>query len=60
LDVDEDNDKAAEGYVCVKGGCLEGLGKGKLDVKNATHFWCKRAVVDIPEGAKRYEEQPKD
>ncbi|KAH8679941.1 Mss4-like protein, partial [Tricladium varicosporioides] len=37
----------------VKGGCIEGL-----DWKTARHIWCKRAMVPIPEGVERSEEEP--
>ena len=39
--------------VNIKGGCLEGL-----DWKSAKHIWCKRAVVNIPEGVERWEGEP--
>ncbi|KAF4625266.1 hypothetical protein G7Y89_g12899 [Cudoniella acicularis] len=39
--------------VSVKGGCIEGL-----DWKQARHIWCKRAMVPIPEGVERDEEEP--
>ncbi|MCJ1479171.1 hypothetical protein MMC13_007855 [Lambiella insularis] len=42
--------------VSVKGGCLEGLGVGELDLRRAVHIWCKRAVVEIPERVRRWEE----
>lgn len=38
----------------MKGGCLEGLSRDML--KGAAHIWTKRAVVDIPEDAEKYEE----
>jgi len=37
----------------VKGGCIEGL-----DWSQAKHIWCKRAMVPIPEGAEKEEEEP--
>ena len=37
----------------VKGGCLEGL-----SLKEATHIWCKRAIIEIPPGALTYDEEP--
>ncbi|KAF2453960.1 Mss4-like protein [Lineolata rhizophorae] len=40
--------------VSVKAGCLD----GDLDWGKASHIWCKRAVVPIPEGAVRFEAQP--
>jgi len=46
--------------VSVKGGCLEGLGAGKLDLRKAVHIWCKRAVVEIPEGVERWEGEPEE
>ena len=42
-----------EEYLSVKGGCLEGL-----DLKGAVHIWCREAVVEVPEGVERYEEEP--
>lgn len=43
--------------ISVKAGCLEGL--ETLDVwKNATHIWCKRAVVPIPEGVEMWDGEP--
>ncbi|KAF8846884.1 hypothetical protein BDZ45DRAFT_682239 [Acephala macrosclerotiorum] len=41
--------------VSVKGGCIEGL-----DWRKARHIWCKRAMVPIPEGVERDEEEPED
>lgn len=37
----------------VKGGCLEGL-----CLKDATHIWCKEAVIEIPPSAVAFEEEP--
>ncbi|KAH8813130.1 Mss4-like protein [Xylogone sp. PMI_703] len=37
----------------VKGGCIEGL-----DWTQAKHIWCKRAMVPIPEGVERSDEEP--
>jgi hypothetical protein len=56
LHVYEEDEKAEKGEVFVKGGCLEGLGKEEL--RGAIHIWCKRAVVDIPVGVRRYDEEP--
>ena len=42
-----------EKVVVVKGGCLDGL-----DVSNAVHIWCKEAIVPIPDGVERFEEEP--
>jgi len=39
----------------VKGGCIEGL-----DWSNVKHIWCKRAMVPIPEGVERSEEEPEE
>jgi len=39
--------------VSVKGGCIEGL-----DWRSAKHIWCKRAMVPIPEGVERSDEEP--
>ncbi|KUJ24589.1 uncharacterized protein LY89DRAFT_25017 [Mollisia scopiformis] len=41
--------------VSVKGGCIEGL-----DWSTARHIWCKRAMIPIPEGVERDEEEPAD
>jgi hypothetical protein len=40
-------------YVSIKGGCIDGL-----DWKNGIHIWCSRAVVPIPEGAEKWDEEP--
>ncbi|KIW70315.1 hypothetical protein PV04_02598 [Phialophora macrospora] len=40
----------------VKAGCLEGLSKEMM--RKAVHIWTRSAVVDIPEGAEQYEEEP--
>ncbi len=42
-----------EKTVSVKGGCIRGL-----DLKGAKHIWCKRAMVPIPEGVERFDEEP--
>lgn len=42
----------------VKGGCLEGLTKEMMS--KAVHIWCKEAVMEIPTGAERWEEEPQD
>ena len=45
----------------VKGGCLMGLTKEMMtDKGGVVHIWCKRAVVEIPEGVERWEEEPAD
>ena len=44
-----------EQTVRIKGGCIDGL-----DWTKAIHIWCKRAVVPIPEGVERWEEDPDD
>ncbi|KAF2178951.1 glutathione-dependent formaldehyde-activating [Zopfia rhizophila CBS 207.26] len=41
--------------VSVKGGCIDGL-----DWSIVEHIWVKRAVVAVPEGAKRWEGEPDD
>ena len=47
--------------LCVKGGCLMGLTKEMMtDKDGVVHIWCKRAVVEIPEGVERWEEEPAD
>ena len=38
----------------VKGGCLG----EKLDWDNATHIWCKEAIVKIPENCERFDGEP--
>jgi hypothetical protein len=43
-------------YVSVKGGCLHGLSREMM--RDAVHIWTKRAVVDVPKGAKSYDEEP--
>lgn len=46
------------GSVSVKGGCLT-----KLDpqmIKRAVHIWTREALVEIPEGAVRFEGEPPD
>jgi hypothetical protein len=40
----------------VKAGCLDGLTKDMM--RSAVHIWTKSAVIDIPEGAEQYEEEP--
>lgn len=40
----------------VKGGCLEGLDREMM--RGAVHIWTRHAVVDIPEGVERWEEEP--
>jgi hypothetical protein len=42
----------------VKGGCLVNLSKDM--VFNASHIWTKEAVMDIPAGAKQWEEEPQE
>lgn len=42
-----------ERTVSVKGGCIRGL-----RLEGVKHIWCKRAVVPIPEGVERFEEEP--
>lgn len=40
----------------VKGGCLEGLDKEMM--KGIIHIWTKHAIIDLPEGAEKWEEDP--
>ncbi|KAJ5924334.1 hypothetical protein N7466_008521 [Penicillium verhagenii] len=40
----------------VKGGCLEGLDKEMM--KGIVHIWTKHAIVEIPEGAEKWDEAP--
>ena len=41
--------------VSIKGGLVKGL-----DWATAVHIWTKRAVVPIPDGVVRWEEEPLD
>ncbi|WEW56458.1 hypothetical protein PRK78_001902 [Emydomyces testavorans] len=45
-----------EETLSVKAGCLIGLNKEHM--KDAVHIWCREAIVDIPLGAERFEEEP--
>lgn len=49
---------APHATVRVRGGCLEGLTRDMMD--GAVHIWCKEAVVRIPEGVERFDEEPED
>jgi hypothetical protein len=50
-----------EETLSVKGGCLVGLTKDMMTEKGeVTHVWCKSAVVEIPDGVERWEEEPPD
>lgn len=40
----------------VKGGCLQGLDADMM--RNAIHIWCKEAIVPIPEGVEKWDEEP--
>ncbi|OQV06084.1 hypothetical protein CLAIMM_10715 [Cladophialophora immunda] len=40
----------------VKAGCLDGLSKEMM--RGAVHIWTRSAVVEVPEGAVQYEEEP--
>ncbi|KAH0837647.1 hypothetical protein FOPE_05246 [Fonsecaea pedrosoi] len=40
----------------VKAGCLDGLSKEMM--RRAVHIWTRSAVVDIPEDAVQYAEEP--
>lgn len=44
-----------EKILVVKGGCIQGL-----RLEGVKHIWCKRAVVPIPDGVERFEEEPPD
>lgn len=46
-----------EDVVSVKGGVLEDEER-VLDWRHATHIWCKEAVGPVPEGVRRFEEEP--
>ncbi len=54
--VAEDGTMTMEKMLSVKAGCLDGLSKEMM--RKAVHIWTRSAVVDIPEGAERYEEEP--
>lgn len=43
-----------EDTLSVKGGCLDGL----KDLKGAVHIWCAEAIMEIPAGVERHEEEP--
>lgn len=38
----------------VKAGCLD-----EFDLKGAVHIWCKDAIMEIPSGVERYQEEPR-
>lgn len=44
----------ADERLSVKAGCLEGF-----DMKGAVHIWCKEAIMEIPSGVERYQEEPR-
>ncbi|KIX07705.1 uncharacterized protein Z518_02359 [Rhinocladiella mackenziei CBS 650.93] len=50
------HDGTPANVVSVKSGCLDGVTKEML--RGAVHIWTKSAVVDVPEGAEQYEEEP--
>lgn len=45
-----------EEQLSVKAGCLEGLNKEVM--AGAIHIWCKEAVVEIPDGVEKWDEEP--
>jgi hypothetical protein len=47
-----------EDALSVKGGCLEGLSRQMM--AKAVHIWCKEAVMEIPAGVERWEEEPEE
>jgi hypothetical protein len=50
-----------EETLSVKGGCLIGLTKEMMTERGRVmHIWCKSAVVEIPEGVERWDEEPPD
>jgi hypothetical protein len=51
----KDKDGVGMPTLGVKAGIVKGL-----DWKGGIHIWCKRAVIDIPEGVERWEEEPTD
>ncbi|KAK3726037.1 hypothetical protein LTR37_000185 [Vermiconidia calcicola] len=42
--------------VSVKSGCLEGISKEMM--RSAVHIWTRSAIIDIPDEAEAYEEEP--
>lgn len=42
--------------VSVKSGCLDGITKEMM--RSAKHIWTKSAIIDIPDNAEAYEEEP--
>jgi hypothetical protein len=49
------HERSGNHSVSIKGGCIEGL-----DWTDVVHIWTKEAVVPIPEGVKKFEEEPDD
>ena len=51
-----------EETLSVKGGCLVGLTREMMTAAGGrvAHIWCKSAVVEIPDGVERWEEEPPD
>ena len=49
------HERSGKEGVSIKGGCID-----KLDWTKAVHIWTKEAVMPIPEGAKKFEEEPYD
>ena len=52
--------RVAGGKTCsVKGGCLDELSRDMLaDKGTVVHIWTSSAVVEVPKGYQRYEEEP--
>jgi len=45
-----------EQTLSVKGGCLLNLTKEMMS--KAVHIWCKEAIIEIPSGVERWDEEP--
>lgn len=49
-----------EDTISIKGGCLDPKKGDELKWSEGIHIWCKSAVVDIPEGVERWDEEPEE
>jgi len=45
-------------FVAVKGGCLDGIDQTWWKSANTMHIWTKRAIVPVPEGVEKFDEDP--
>lgn len=54
--VSEDGTEKVEKMLSVKAGCLERLSKEMM--RKAKHIWTSSAVIDVPQDAEQYEEEP--